>query len=103
MIPNVYFYDDGYVHILPLIADSFHFVAADEFITGLYINENIHLIFDRKQRQIIVNIENEQNIQMTPYLQQLYGHNFVRFHPSCQHFIDNAESSASVSKHCRQN
>ena len=79
-IPHVYFYGDGHGRLLPLIAGSFHIVAAtDEFIIGIYINENIHPIFDRRQRQIFVNIENEQNIQMTPYLQQLYGHHFVRF------------------------
>ena len=104
-IPDVFFYGDGYDRLLPLIAGSFHLVAAaDEFIIGIYINDNIHPIFDRRQRQVIVNIENEENIQMTPYLHQLYDHHFVRFHmqPSPR-LIDNAVPSASISKRRRHN
>lgn len=74
------FYGDGFGHRIPLIAGSFQTVATDGvFIAGIYIDHNIHPIFDGAGRQILITLHGRQNVVMTPQLHKRYDRYFVRF------------------------
>ena len=78
-LTNVTYYGDEYGELLPLIAGSFHIVAADnQFIIGLYINESVYPLYNRDRQQVVVTIIGDHTIVMTEELHEDYDHYFVR-------------------------
>ena len=76
------YYRDAQGYLIPMIAGSFHNVAADdEFIIGIIMHDLIYAIYDDDKRQIVIREDNQQQVRMDRELHEYYDHHFVRLSP----------------------
>ena len=74
------FYRDERGYLIPLIAGSFHYTALvnNEFIIGIFIDDDIHPIYNRARQQIVVTNDNPHSIVMTEEMHRHFDSLFVR-------------------------
>ena len=81
-LQHVAYYRDAQGYLIPIIAGSFHYVAADDFfIIGLMMHGHIYAIYDIQQRQVVVTADHSENVLMTEELHEDYDQFFVRLSP----------------------
>ena len=86
MIPralnNVAFYRDAEGYLIPLIAGSFQHVAVvSEFVIGIIMRNRIYAIYDNRERQILVILDDLESILMSEELHERFDQFFVRLSP----------------------
>ena len=76
-LSNISFYRDTQGRLIPLIAGSFHYVAAnEEFVIGISMDDSILAIYDSQRRQVLVRRDDLQNVVMTIELHEEYDEYF---------------------------
>ena len=75
LYPDIHYYADENNTLIPLIEGLSPQIVRDQnLMIGIYIGDLIRPIFDRDQRQVVVDLRSRQNVHMTPALYQRYGH-----------------------------
>lgn len=81
IIRDVRFYADLYGIHYPLIDGVHYHLADDEHVVyGVHINGIVRPIFDEEGRQVVVRLDNNHNIVMTPELKRYFAPKFLWAH-----------------------
>lgn len=80
---GVFFYGDGHGGLIPLIDGSFYNAATSRaHVIGIYIDNNIHPIYDSAGVQVFLTLPFHQLIPVTPELHAKYDRLFVGYRPA---------------------